>query len=63
MNYTTKKNNFIKALNYNMNLVEESANSVGFDVATIRDAYIHAFYNDENVTVQRVHDERLWMCA
>lgn len=63
MTYTTKKKNFIKSLNDNMNLVEDSANSVGFDVATIRDAYIHAFYNDENVTVQQIHDDKLWMEA
>lgn len=64
MTYQTKKKNFIKSLNDNMNLVEDSSNSVGFiDVATMRDAYIHAFYNDENVTVQQIHNERLWMCA
>ena len=64
MTYQTKKKNFINALNNNMNLVEDSANSVGFiDVATMREAYIQAFYNDENVTVQKVHDDKLWMCA
>lgn len=64
MTYTTKKKNFIKSLNNNMHLVEDSVNSVGmFDVATMRDAYIHAFYNDENVTVQQIHDDKLWMNA
>lgn len=63
MTYTTKKKNFINSLNNNMHLVEDSSNSVGFDVATMRDAYIHAFYNDENVTVQQIHDDKLWMCA
>lgn len=47
-----------------MHLVEDSSNSVGFiDVATMRDAYINAFFNDENVTVQQIHNEHLWMCA
>lgn len=64
MNYQTKKKNFINSLNSNKNLVEDSANSVGFiDVATMRDAYIHAFYKDENVTVQQIHDDKLWMEA
>lgn len=64
MTYQTKKKNFIKSLNDNMNLVEDSSNSVGLiDVATMRDAYIHAFYNDDNLTVQQIHDERMWMCA
>lgn len=63
MNYQTKKKNFIKSLNNNMNLVEDSANSVGFDIATIREAYIHAFFNNEDVTVQQIHDDKLWMCA
>ena len=63
MTYQTKKKNFIKSLNNNMNLVEDSANSVGWPVDTIREAYIHAFFNDENVTVQQIHDEKLWMCA
>ena len=45
MTYQTKKKNFINALNNNMNLVEDSANSVGFiDVATMREAYIQIFY-------------------
>lgn len=60
----TKYNNFIKSLNNNMHLVEDSSNSVGFiDVATMRDAYIQIFLRDENVTVQQIHDEHLWMCA
>lgn len=63
MTYTTKKTNFIKSLNDNMQLVEDSASSVGFDVSTMREAYIHAFFNDENVTVKKVHNEKLWMCA
>ena len=60
---TKKKKNFIKSLNNNMNLVEDSANSIGWSVDTIREAYIHAFFNDENVTVQQIHDDKLWMCA
>lgn len=65
MNYQTKKKNFIKSLNNNMNLVEDSANSncIGFDVATMREAYIQAFFQDEDVTVQQIHDDKLWMCA
>ena len=64
MTYQTKKKNFINALNNNMNLVEDSANSVGFiDVATMREAYIQIFFRDENVTVQQIHDDKLWMCA
>ena len=64
MTYQTKKKNFIKSLNNNMNLVEDSSNSVGFiDVATMREAYIHVFYKDENVTVQQIHDDKLWMEA
>ena len=63
MNYKTKKKNFIESLNNNMNLVEDSANSVGFDIATIREAYIHAFFNNEYVTVQQIHNNKLWMCA
>ena len=64
MTYQTKKKNFINALNNNMNLVEDSANSVGFiDVATMREAYIQMFIRDENVTVQQIHDDKLWMCA
>ena len=63
MTYQTKKNNFIKYLNNNMNLVEDSANSVGWPVDTIREAYIQIFFNDENVTVKQIHDEKLWMCA
>ena len=59
-----KKKNFINALNNNMNLVEDSANSVGFiDVATMREAYIQIFFRDENVTVQQIHDDKLWMEA
>ena len=46
-----------------MNLVEDSANSIGWSVDTIREAYIHAFFSDENVTVQQIHDDKLWMCA
>ena len=63
MTYQTKKKNFIKSLNNNMNLVEDSANSVGFPVDTIREAYILTFSKDENVTVQQIHDDKLWMCA
>lgn len=63
MTYQTKKKNFIKSLNNNMNLVEDSANSIGGPVDTIRDAYYHAFYSDENVTVQQIHDDKLWMSA
>ena len=63
MNYQTKKKNFIKSLNNNMNLVEDSANSVGFDVALIREAYIQIFFRDEDVTVQQIHDDKLWMDA
>ena len=63
MTYQTKKNNFIKYLNNNMNLVEDSANSVGLSVDAIREAYIQIFFRDENVTVQQIHDEKLWMCA
>ena len=63
MTYQTKKKNFIKSLNNNMNLVQDSADSVGWPVDTIREAYIHAFFSDENVTVQQIHDEKLWMCA
>ena len=63
MTYQTKKKNFINTLDNNMNLVEDSANSVGFPVDLIREAYIHAFFNDENVTVQQIHDDKLWMCA
>ena len=60
---TYQKKNFIKSLNNNMNLVEDSANSVGLPVDTIREAYIQIFFNDENVTVKQIHDEKLWMCA
>ena len=63
MTYQTKKKNFINTLNNNMNLVEDSANSVGFPVDTIREAYILTFSKDENVTVQQIHDDKLWMCA
>ena len=63
MTYQTKNKNFIKSLNNNMNLVEDSANSVGLPVDLIREAYIQMFYGDENVTVQQIHDEKLWMCA
>ena len=63
MTYQTKKKNFIKSLNNNMNLVEDSANSVGWPVDTIREAYIHIFVRYENVTVQQIHDEKLWMDA
>ena len=64
MTYQTKKKNFIKSLNDNMHLVEDSSNSVGMlDVATMRDAYIQIFCRDENVTVQQIHDERMWMEA
>lgn len=62
MTYQTKKN-FIKSLNDNMHIVEDSANSVGWPVDTIREAYIQIFLRDENVTVQQIHDEKLWMCA
>ena len=41
MTYQTKKKNFINSLNNNMNLVEDSANSIGWPVDTIREAYIH----------------------
>ena len=63
MTYQTKKKNFIKSLNNNMNLVRDSANSVGWLVDTIKEAYIKIFYSDENVTVQQIHDDKLWMCA
>ena len=63
MTYQTKKKNFIKSLNNNMNLVEDSANSVGLSVDAIREAYIQIFFRDENVTVKQIHDEKLWMCA
>ena len=63
MTYQTKKKNFIKSLNNNMNLVEDSANSIGWPVDTIREAYILSFSRDENVTVQQIHDDKLWMCA
>ena len=63
MTYQTKKKNFIKSLNNNMNLVQDSADSVGWPVDTIREAYIQIFFGDENVTVQQIHDEKLWMCA
>ena len=63
MTYQTKKKNFIKSLNNNMNLVQDSADSVGWPVDTIKEAYIHAFFSDVNVTVQQIHDEKLWMCA
>ena len=62
MTYQTKKN-FINSLNNNMNLVEDSANSIDWSVDTIREAYIHAFFHDENVTVQQIYDDKLWMCA
>ena len=60
---TYQKKNFINSLNDNMNLVEDSANSVGWPVDTIIEAYIQIFFNDENVTVKQIHDEKLWMCA
>ena len=63
MTFHTKKKNFIKSLNNNMTLVEDSADSVGWPVDTIREAYILTFSKDENVTVQQIHDEKLWMCA
>ena len=63
MTYQTKYKNFIKSLNNNMNLVEDSANSIGWPVDTIREAYILTFSKDENVTVQQIHDDKLWMCA
>lgn len=64
MTYQTLKKNFINALNNNnMTLVEDSANSIGWSVDTIREAYMHAFYADENVTVQQIHDDKLWMCV
>ena len=63
MTYQTKKKNFINSLNNNMNLVEDSTNSVGLSVDAIREAYIQIFFNDENVTVKQIHDEKLWMCA
>ena len=63
MTYQTKKKNFINSLNNNMNLVEDSANSVGLSVNAIREAYIQIFFRDENVTVKQIHDEKLWMCA
>ena len=63
MTYQTKKKNFIKSLDNNMNLVEDSANSIGWPVDTIREAYILTFSKDENVTVQQIHDDKLWMCA
>ena len=63
MTYQTKYKNFIKSLNNNMNLVEDSANSVGWSVDAIREAYIQMFIRDENVTVQQIHDDKLWMCA
>ena len=63
MTYQTKRKNFIKSLNNNMNLVQDSADSVGWPVDTIREAYIQIFFSDNNVTVQQIHDEKLWMCA
>lgn len=63
MTYQTKKTNFINSLNSNMHLVEDSANSVGWSVDAIREAYIQMFIRDENVTVQQIHDEHLWMEA
>ena len=63
MTYQTKKKNFINSLNNNMNLVEDSADSVGLSVDAIREAYIQIFFRDENVTVQQIHNEKLWMCA
>ena len=63
MTYQTKKKNFIKSLNNNMNLVQDSADSVGFPVDLIREAYFQMFIRDENVTVQQIHDDKLWMCA
>ena len=63
MTYQTKKKNFIKSLNNNMNLVQDSADSVGWPVDIIREAYMHAFIRDENVTVQQIHDEKICMCA
>ena len=63
MTYQTKRKNFIKSLNNNMNLVQDSADSVGWPVDIIREAYIQIFFGDENVTVQQIHDEKLWMCA
>ena len=63
MTYKTKKMNFIKSLNNNMHLVEDSANSIGLPVDLIREAYIQIFYGDDNVTVQQIHDEKLWMDA
>lgn len=63
MTFHTKYTNFIKSLNNNMNLVEDSANSVGWPVATMREAYIQIFCRYENVTVQQIHDDKLWMCA
>ena len=63
MTYQTKKKNFFKSLNNNMNLVQDSADSVGWPVDTIREAYILAFFGDDNVTVQQIHDEKLWMCV
>ncbi len=63
MTYKTKKKNFINSLNNNMNLVEDSANSIGWPVDTIREAYFKIFIRDENVTVQQIHDDKLWMCA
>ena len=63
MTYKTKRKNFINSLNNNMNLVEDSANSLGLPVDLIREAYIQIFFKDENVTVQQIHDEQLWMCA
>ena len=63
MTFHTKYKNFIKSLNNNMNLVEDSANSIGWPVDTIREAYILTFSKDENVTVQQIHDDKLWLCA
>ena len=63
MTYQTKKKNFIKSLNDNMNLVEDSADSVGLSVDAIREAYIQIFFRDETVTVQQIHNEKLWRCA
>lgn len=60
---TYQKKNFIKSLNDNMNLVQDSADSVGWPVDAIREAYIQIFFRDENVTVKQIHDEKLWMCA
>ena len=63
MTHRTKTRNFIKSLNNNMHLVEDSANSIGLPVDLIREAYIQIFYGDDNVTVQQIHDEKLWLDA